>query len=255
MTNPLLLHPLVLFVAGNLVAISTAAFTKRDSALRYVAFVVCAALSWLGLSNFHIYIQTTGWSGQIFAAAVFTNPLVVLDRLLIRKWAFGHDFLGPIDLPDAEKKNQSRWEFGSDVSGSTRCIGSEKEVANVPYFSQENSQYVPSRPTFLLHHACLVVGMFYLNTFSIDIQLHTNRSLITKYHVPFLSRLPDVSIEEIFIRVQISIAYWVAIYSLLQLVYSLLAVISVSLKPQGLKFWRPMFGSIGSSYTVRGFWG
>ena len=248
-------HPLILFIVGNLVTTSTAASTQKDSLLRYPAWLLSVTISFLALSNFQIYIQTTGWPGRMLAGALFTAPLVLFDRLLFRKWAFGRDFLGPVELPDAEKKKQSRWEFGSDVSGSIRCIGSGKEVGNVPYFSSRNPQYTPPRSTFLLRHACLVVGLYYLNTFCVDVQLRANQPVLVDDYVPFLSRINKVTMEEIITRVLISVSYWLAQYCLLQLPYSLFAVINVSLKPQELKFWRPMFGSIEACYTIRGFWG
>lgn len=247
-------HPLVLFIVGNLVTTCTAAFTSKNSLIRYAAWLLSVTISFLALSNFHIYIQTTGWAGRVLAGALFTIPLVLFDRLLVRQWAFGHDFLGPVELPDVEKKKQSRWKFGSDVSGSTRCIGSEKEVANVPYFSQENPRFAPSQSTFLLRHVCLVVGLYYLSAFCVDVQLRANHAILVDDYVPFLWRITEISLEEIVTRVQISLSYWLAQYCILQLPYSLFAVITVSLKPQELKLWRPMFGSIKACCTVRAFW-
>jgi hypothetical protein len=233
MANSLLIHPLILLVAQSMVTTSTAAYTNRDSFLRYFSLFLIFGLSWLGLSNFHDYINTTGWAGR----------------------TFGHDFLGPAGLPEAEKKKQSRWEFGSDVSGSARYIGSDKEVANVPHFSQADASYIPSWSWFLFRHICLMVGLYYLNTLCIDIQLRANQDLLTNSYVPFLSRVFEVSTDEIVTRVQISIAYWVAQYCTLQGLYSLFAVIGVCYKPEDLKYWRPTFGPMNTSYTVRGFWG
>ena len=254
MANSLLFHPITVVVASSMITTSTAAFTKRDSLLRYVSFFMCLIIAWMALSNFHDYVQTTGWSGRMLAGAVFTCPLVLFDRLLFRKWAFGQDFLGPIDLPDAEKKKQSRWQFGYEVSASLRCVGSEKEAANVPYFSQENPTYIPSRSSFLLRHASLVLGLYYLNTISVDMQLGADQSLIVEKYVPFFSRISEVSVQEILNRIQISVSYWAAQYCLLQCLYSHVAIINVLLNPRELKFWRPMFGPIKSSYTIRRFW-
>ena len=255
MAYPTLCHPLILFLVGNLVNTATAAYTQRESPLRYVAFIICLTISWLALSNFHAYVQTTGWPGRILAAAIFSVPLQLFDRLLFRKWAFGHDYLGPVEVPDAERRKQSRWEFGSEVAGCIRCTGSSKEVANVPYFSHQDPEYVPAWSTFLLGHSCLIVGLYYLNAFLIDLQLRANQSLLDDNYMPFLWRITNVSGEELTTRIQISITYWIAQYCILHLLYSLFAVINVSLKPGELKFWRPMFGPIKSSYTIRGFWG
>jgi hypothetical protein len=101
----------------------------------------------------------------------------------------------------------------------------------------------------------MVVGLYYLNTLCIDIQLRANQDLITDNYVPLLSRVFEVSTNEIATRMQISIAYWAAQYCMLQVLYSLFAVIGVCSKPEDLKFWRPAFGPISTSYTVRGFWG
>ena len=255
MPNLSLYHPLILFLVENLISTATAAFTHKDSLLRYLAFIICVAISWLAISNFHVYIQTTGWSGRIFAGAIVTVPNVLFDRLIVRKWTFGRDCLRPVETSETERKKQSRWEFGLEVSASTRCIGSVKEVANVPFFDQENPQYIPTRSSFLLRHFCLVVGLYYLNAFAIDIQLRSTQELLADVYIPCLSRITQVSLEEIIMRIRISTAYWVAQYCFIQLLYSLFALISVSLKPHELEFWRPQFGSIKTSYTVRGFWG
>jgi hypothetical protein len=131
-------HPLILFLVWNLISTATAAFTQRDSWLRYLGFILCAAITWQTLSNFHLYVDSTGWAGRCLAGAVFSDPLVLFDRLLIRKWAFGHDYLGPVETSEVERKKQSRWEFGPEVSASIRCIGSSKEVANTQYFSDQD---------------------------------------------------------------------------------------------------------------------
>lgn len=241
-------------IAQSLVTTSTAAFTNRDSFLRYVSLLLISGISWLALSNFHDYINTTGWPGRIIAGVFLSHPLIFVDRLLLRRWAFGQDFLGPVGLPDAEKKKQSRWEFGSDVSSSCRCTGSEKEVANVPYFAQADPNYIPSWSWFLFRHICLIVGLYHLNTLCVDMQSRANRDLTTDDYIPFLSRLRDVSVDEIATRVQISIPYWVAQYCILHVLYSFFAVIGVCSKPEDLKYWRPIFGPMSSSYTIRRFW-
>jgi hypothetical protein len=99
------------------------------------------------------------------------------------------------------------------------------------------------------------VGLHYFNTFLIDIQLRSDQALLVDVYVPFFSRITDVSLDEIIMRFKVLIAYWVAQYCLIQLLYSVVALISVSLKPSDLKLWRPLFGPITTSYTMRGFWG
>jgi hypothetical protein len=248
-------HPLILFIAGQLVSTATAAFTQKGSLLRPFAFLVTVAISWLGLSNFQDYIQTTGWAGRSLASAICSIPNILFDRLIIRKWAYGSDYLGPVEASSDERKRQSRWEFGSEVSGSTRCTGSAKEASNVPHFSEGDPRYVPPLSAFLLRHLCLVVGLYHLHTLCIDMQLRSDQAFLEDTHISFLSRITDVSLEEIVTRVRISVAYWVALYCFCQFFYSLFALTNVALKPTELRLWRPLFGSIKTSSTMRGYWG
>jgi hypothetical protein len=249
------IHPLILFLLGNLLNTATAAYTPKYSPVRYFSFLLSLTISWLGLSTFHQYINTTGWAGRTLAGALFTCSLINADRLLIRQWSYGHDFLGPSSTSLAEQKNQSRWEFGSQVSGSTRCIGSEKEVSNVPHFSAQNKEYTPSLARFLIGHFFTIIALYNLNTFAINVQLQANQHLLTNAHIPFLTRLGDVSGEEILTRVKVSMSYWVAQYCYLQFLCSIFAFIAVALSPRSLPTWRPLFGSLADAYTTRGFWG
>ena len=253
--SPIHLHPLILFLLGNIVTTATAAYTPKYSPIRYVSFLLNLIICCFALSTFHQYINTTGWAGRALAGSIFTCSVVNADRLLIRQWSYGHDFLGRSSTPTSERKTQSRWEFGSQVSGSTRCTGSEKEVSNVPYFSTQNKEYRPSLTIFLLGHLFTVIALHYLNTFAISFQSQANESLITDSHIRLLTRYGDVSGEEILTRVRVSIGYWVAQYCFLQLFYSLAAFVAVSLDPASLPSWRPLFGSLADATTVRGFWG
>jgi hypothetical protein len=224
-------HPLILFLVENTISTATAAFTQKDSILRPISFVVCIAISWLAISTFHDYIQSTGWASRTLAAAIFTVPNVLFDRLLVRKWNFEQHYLGPTEHQESSRTKQSRWEFGSQVSASTRLTGSSHEVANVPHFSKRDPQYVPTRTAFLLHHFCLAVGLYYLNTFAVDTQLRVNQTLLSPAYIPLISRFRSVSLEESITRVIITVAYWTALYCFLQLFYSIFAILSVAPKP------------------------
>ncbi|KAE8445948.1 hypothetical protein EG329_012727 [Mollisiaceae sp. DMI_Dod_QoI] len=248
-------HPLILLLIEYQITTATAAFTQKDSSLRYIAFFICVVISWYSLATFNLYVQTTGWSGRSLGGTHVAIPLTLLDRLLLRKWAYGQDYLGPVETPHAEKEKQSRWDFGSGVAASTRCVGSKKEINNVPRFDDEDPKYVPTRSTFLVRHLGLVVGSYYMNTFFVDMQLRFNQALLGDPYIPFLTRIGDVSLEEIITRIRVSIAFWITTYCYIQLSCSTFALINVSLRAVDLNLWRPAFGSIRTCYTIRGFWG
>lgn len=247
-------HPVILGIINNIVATAGAAFTEKDSSLRLFFFLVTVAITWAALSTFQDYIQTTGSTGRILAGAIFTVPNVYFDRLLFRKWSYGEVYLGPVEDSRVERKRQTRWEFGTEVVGSTRCAGTEKEVANVPHFSQEDPQHLPTRPAFILRHFCIAVGLYYLNEFVLDQQLRVNQALLSDAYIPILSRIRSVSFDEIATRVIVTYSFWAAQFSLLHVYWSLAAIVSVIFKPGELKLWRPLFGSISNAYTMRNFW-
>jgi len=160
-----------------------------------------------------------------------------------------------VEASEVERKKQSRWEFGTEASGSIGCIGSSKQVTNAPHFSKEDPQYVPTQSIFLFQHLCLVVGLHYLNTFLVDTQLRSDQPLLIDAYVSFFSRITNVSLDEVIRRFKASTAYWISQDCTIQLLYSVVALISVSLKPSDLKLWQPQFGSIINFHTMRGFWG
>jgi DMSO reductase anchor subunit len=100
-----LFHPLVL-LAGNLIQTATAAITTKNSPLRYLALILCVTIMWLGLSNFHIYIQTTGWQAQALTADIYCILLTLFDRLIVRRWAFWRDYLGSVEASEDEREKK-----------------------------------------------------------------------------------------------------------------------------------------------------
>jgi hypothetical protein len=160
-----------------------------------------------------------------------------------------------METPQTEKEKQSHWSFGSEVAASTRCVGSKKQVQNAPYFDDENPRYVPTLYTFLLRHLGLIVGLYYMNSFFVDVQLRSNLTLLGDPYIPFFTRIGDVSLEEITTGIRVSIAFWITTYCYIQFSCSAFAQINISFRAADLKLWRPMFGSIMACYTIRGYCG
>jgi hypothetical protein len=138
---------------------------------------------------------------------------------------------------------------------STRYPGSAKELSNVPNFSEDDPQYVPPDSWFLLHRVCLVIGLYYLNTFCLDIQLRSNKALLAE----FISRSSQKSLmfhlrksSHGFRYQSPTESYSIATFKLFYLFF---ALIGVAMKPAELRFWWRLFGSIETSCTMRRFWG
>lgn len=53
------------------------------------------------------------------------------DRLLLRQWAFRETHLGPLDVPEKERKKRSRLDFGDEVANESEGDGDGVECGKV----------------------------------------------------------------------------------------------------------------------------
>ena len=78
--------------------------------------------------------------------------------------------------------------------------------------------------------------------------------IFAESQVPIFSRLGDVTVEELVTRLVVCVLYWFAAYVVIQAYFTGWALLSVSSGLDHPALWRPIFGSVGNAYTVRGFW-
>ena len=263
-----LLHPIVLFVISNSIVTFAAAFTDRGSPVRFAALPILAVLSYIFPWSHRHFVGTTGWTGRVPAGAMFWNIITCFDRLIRRGWDYKH--YGPWSYPNdvSQAKSEGKYEtnasnsfpgtrmnFGAEVTGHARGIGCFWEVKNVPYFSKEDPQFVPSRAAFVLVHSITVVSSYYINNITANVSLSQDPHLLDSNHIPFLTRLPEVTMTELRVRVVATLGYWIVQCCNMQFFYSACALLNAILSPQCIEFWRPLFGSPKDAYTVRNFWG
>lgn len=101
----------------------------------------------------------------------------------------------------------------------------------------------------------ILVGCSFLNHYAVDAREALNKDLLQPSKVPFLTRLNEVTNEEVWTRLVVALSSWTMFYFLLQELFSVPAAIAVILKPSSVAEWRPMFGPVSEIYTMRGFWG
>ncbi|KAF7853264.1 hypothetical protein EAF04_010765 [Stromatinia cepivora] len=254
-------HPFLLLIANILLTNATAAYT-HSRATRLLAFILSVFLSYLAISNWNNHISTTGWAGRTLAGALFTVPNILFDRLIIRNWQYGKDDLKPkgIEKNEREKeKKQTRWEWGQEVAGKSRYVGTTHEVSNVPFFDTKDPVLGPSKRTFCLQRASMILTFYFLNTLAIDGQLNAKKGFLDDFYVPWFRRIFSGGIphlrEEITTRVTVSLLYWVAQFCYLQCFFSIGALLDVGLGDGEVRLWRPLFGEARHACSIRGFWG
>jgi len=146
-----------------------------------------------------------------------------------------------------------RFCFGFLSTFSFRKVNTPYEVKNTPQFQ---GQVLPSKPRFILQHTIKAIICILVVDLSAQLPPPPNSTeLFSAQRVPFLARFGEVSGEEIAVRIFGSLLYWCNLFSILQGVFSLSAVLTVGLDMGDVRSYKPLFGSIQDAKCLRSFWG
>lgn len=73
--------------------------------------------------------------------------------------------------------------------------------------------------------------------------------------VPIFTRLRNVTVEEVIVRLMASVMHWVATICLLQVMYDGAAIVVIASGLGRIERWPPLFNSWTECWSVRQFWG
>jgi hypothetical protein len=199
---------------------------------------------------------------------MFWNCVTCADRLLLRDWDYHHYGLSldreevSMDGVKSEggtkqdaKFPGSRMDFGSEVSGQARGVERFWEVKNIPHFSEENPELVPTLGAFVFVQTIAIVLCYFLNNWTVAYMYSSDQRFLSEEYMPLLTRLPSATSHELQTRITISIGYWVVQYCNLQFFYSLFGLLGAMSNPSEIRLWRPLFGNAKDAYSLRNFWG
>ena len=163
-------------------------------------------------------------------------------------------------LGSPPSRRRNAWEdvwWALTLIFNNRLVDTPWEVRSVPAFSEEHPGWVPSRARFVLTSSATALVCFVL----LDaIRLlaappEVNAVLFAPERVAFFSRLGDVSLEEVVVRYISAGMYGVVTFLFFQGVYCGMGAIMVGLGVSEVRIWRPYFGSLIESWSLRRFWG
>ncbi|KAL9129861.1 MAG: hypothetical protein Q9217_001816 [Psora testacea] len=245
-------------------------FTSTDSLLRPALLPVMFAIPWFSIPKSYEQISWTMWRNLLAAEGV-TRLLHYVEIALITKWTYSAD--GPSKpnrnvqyanktaaLAVRETKGKARmWDrlrFGLGASLNHRCNGTAVEVKNVPPFSKHDPSYAPSRSEFLRRTAMRAsICYLIMDVLTSSGDPANNFQTFALDLVPVFTRLHTVTTEQVVVRTVTSVGTLFSIYCLVNLMRSVVGFFSVLLYFTDVTSWRPMFGSLGEAYSIRGFWG
>ena len=278
-----LFHRLVVVGIGNQITALTAGFTFSHSPLRPTLLALLVAYICIGLAKYPNYIQTTGFYGIVLGTMYGTWPLIFLDRLILRQWAFAdrhkifpamfaekrkHKENNEYDNPASNQIDGvcvtvgatkdtfvSRFAFGQEVAGSSRMVDTPWEAKNVAPFSTHYPNYVPSRASIVTQRFLIMLPSLVVREIIMEVQMSIDPSYVAQSRVPFLTRLTEVSREEMAVRLILGVGSWVSLLCMIHITLGIGTILLAFLKPHELQKLRPLFGSVSEAYTLRGFWG
>jgi hypothetical protein len=135
-----------------------------------------------------------------------------------------------------------------------RNIGTPYEVRNIPKFDESNPTYVPSRSKFLVRKF-LTIFVAYGLLDILTCQPAPDPGLYSQHQEFFLTRLNEVTWEEIKFRFLTSVNIWASTYLLMQYIYAIVACVCVGSGVYAPRDFPPLIGPWTSAYRVRNYWG
>lgn len=103
-----------------------------------------------------------------------------------------------------------------------------------------------------------IVCYVILDAFSLSVQPESNAAnalLFASQNVPFFARLQDISMQKVAIRIATSFTFFLHVYCIIRIQYSIVGIVAVGTGLSEVSAWRPPFGRLVDAYTVRHFWG
>ena len=266
--SPLIYLPIQLSLIASL-----AAFSSPTSFLRPALLPILVICNYMLLSTYSSYITRKPWIAFV-SGATLSQLLDYVEKLLLSQWSY--ECYGPsaqtvrkekadkhrdsISFPSRRSEPEGtiwdRLKFGCWVAVSSRYIASPFQARNVPPYSYSDPSFVPTRSSFILNKAAVLVTCYcIMDLLAQGDQPDKNPIVYAENHVRFFTRLGDVTVEEIVTRTMTSVFFWFGSYIVIEGYYAGLALLSVASGFDRPELWRPNFGPLSQIYTIRGFWG
>jgi hypothetical protein len=185
-----------------------------------------------------------------------------INVALLNRWDF--DFSGPQPKEPTKKSTSpygkdtfwNRVKFGFYAASSFRHCGTPFETRGLQPFKRDDPSFVPSTGRFLF------AGAIHLVTCYLALDALTSlgdpdkvADLFGEHRIPLLSRLGEVTFQELVERFTCAFAFWLVNYLILSVAGTVLSLFTVATGMAGVIWWKPMFNfGNGFPFTVRRFW-
>jgi hypothetical protein len=240
------LRPLaILWATWHVLGILTLAYTRPQSHYRLSA--TAAILLLVASTQVSALTElTTSFDRALLTTVVWIQAAKLLSSLLINRVSFAHEVSSSWTTP-LRHATASLLDY--------RGISTPVPARNIPPFAPMDPTYTPSRDRMIVssiaRNLTCAAFLFILEFCAPPPSLH----LMTTQHERLFSRLQEVSVDELFVRVAEVGRFGARAVLFPQQMYSLACSYGMmhggAAEPRN---WPPLFGSLRHSYTVHGFW-
>lgn len=268
----LYIYPVLLLVIQVLFIVIVTGFTPPSSIIRLSLLPFMAICSWSIVLTSLESMHRGPWAAFVGGGSL-TFLLQYISTALLTRWSFVTSGPSSGTSPQGLKQDcdrtqkavnemnnvsetlGARLKFGFLAATSFRYSGTPYEVRNVPRFSAQDSNFVPSRKEFLRRKAItILICYLVLDFLSLGADPESNAINFSPEMVPVFTRLGDVTGQQLIMRLFVTLGFGAGVYSFQTGIQSIFALVDVGLGLNEVKSWRPMFGSPWDAYTVRRFW-
>jgi len=131
------------------------------------------------------------------------------------------------------------------------------QVNHVPKFFPDRPGMIPTKMQFLYRIAKDVqLSVLFLDVISFmgrDVSI--NSVYFASSQIPFFTRLRDVTVEEVILRLFASLMPWLVTICLLQVMYDGAAIMVIALGLGRIERWPTLINAWTECWSVRQFWG
>ena len=259
-------YPLFFGMAQTLINGLLIGFTGPSSLVRLGAVPLVVATAWTALVVNREHAPA-GLMQSALAVYSIVHLLRYISLALVERWNFSD--LSPLSsIPAQQVKGdvatddsrsdtpRARLAFGMNSVICARHIDTPHEVKNVPHFSDQDTNYIPSKFRFLVSRAAIIVPCYLLLDLAQNSPPLENAHLnLGPQKIPLLMRLGQVSDQELVMRAGFTTAFWIITYFCVRVLIGIPEVLAVGLGFSKVRACRPIFGAVAEAYTVRQFWG
>lgn len=117
----------------------------------------------------------------------------------------------------------------------------------------DKSALIPEGPFVLRKLASIIICLVNLE-FSTTL-FPARMDLMTREHIKIISRLSQITFEEIAFRITFVLMFWTSLASIIWIAYDATGFVLVSCGLHDTNAWPPIFGPLQEAYCLRNFWG